>query len=311
MNAQQENRVSMYYKVRLFFTTHLGTINTAVPAITATVATFNSRLDQLATLDQTATEANDGYATQKQLNRAELRDKALTVAGAIKALALSNGDMPLAAKTDTNKSTLDRMRDVDFLFWCENLYTIATTNATAIIPMGIAATKLTSYNAAFTKYKASIQAPADQRSESLAAGIAVDNKIVEIDASLAIIDALMETQRIDQNMLYNKYKADRSIDDNAASNSPADLIKTAEPGFTTLYNVPYNDSRTFTIRNNGTSPVDISLSNSANAFDNRAFTLLPGTESTQLSRTLAPNGNLLIAENKTTTPIQLEVWIVE
>jgi hypothetical protein len=311
MDSIQENRVSMYFKIRTFFTNHLATLVTSVPAFTNAVTGFNTRLDQLGALDQTATEANDGFATQKQINRNDMRDKALSIAGGIKALALINADMVLAAKVTMEKSNLDKMRDVDVLYWCENLATIAATNATAIIPMGITAAKQTAYLAAISKYKLSLQTPADQRGESVAAGLAVDAKIIELNASLDILDALMDTQRVDQTLLYNKYQADRAIDDNATSNTPPDVIQTIDPGFITIYTVPYNASRSFRIRNKSAETINYSLSNSITAFEETPTKLLPNAEINKLSSTLATKGDNLLIENPNASSVEIELWVME
>jgi hypothetical protein len=311
MNAIQENKVSMYFKVRLFFTNHLTTLATLVPALTAAVATFNAKLDLLGAYDQTATEANDGYATQKDIYRKDMRDKAMIVANGIKAYALTIADMSLAAKATIVKSTLDMMRDTDVLYWCENLITIANPIATPLIPMGVTAAKLAACVSATAKYKSYIQAPADQRSESEAAGIAVDIKIKETDATLELIDALIETQRQDQAQLYNKYQGDRGIDDNATANTKPDVEITIQPGFTKLYNVPYLAGRRFKVRNESQVPLNYSLSMDPNSFTGTINQLAASSESTKLSSNLNTDGDWLVAENPNTVPMDIKVWIIE
>jgi hypothetical protein len=311
MNAIQENRVSMYFKIRTFFTNHLATLVPSVPAFTNAIAGFNTRLDQLGTLDQAATEANDGFATQKQINRNDMRDKALSIAGGVRATALINADMVLAAKATMAKSNLDKMRDVDVLYWCENLATIAAANAAAIIPMGITAAKQTAYLAAISKYKLSLQTPADQRGESEAAGIAVDAKIIEIDSSLDILDALMETQRIDQTFLYNKYNADRSIDDNATNNSSPDVTISIDPGIKAIYTVPYNAGRSFRLRNNSADAINYSLSASAIAFSEPATALEGNAETEKLSTNIATKGEFFVIENTSLNKVDVDLWVKE
>jgi hypothetical protein len=311
MDAIQENRVSMFFKTRLFFTNHQAVLATAVPAFTNAILGFNTKLDQLGALDQTATEANNGYATQKQINRTDMTDKALAIANGIKALALINGDMVLSAKVATVKSTLDRMRDVDALYWCENLATIATANATAIIPMGITAAKLTSYAAAVAKYKQSLQTPADQRSESLAAGLAVESKIIECNVSLDILDALMETQRIDQTMLYNKYQADRAIDDNATNQTAPDVTLTIDPGFKVIYTVPYNVGRSFRLRNRSAETINFGLSNNIAAFEELATKLLANGDTTKQSMNIGTKGDNFLIENPSNASVEIDLWVVE
>jgi hypothetical protein len=200
---------------------------------------------------------------------------------------------------------------VDVLYWCENLAAIATANATAIVPMGINAAKLTAFGAAIGKYKLSLQTPADQRGESQAAGIAVDAKIVEIDASLEILDALMDTQRIDQALLYNKYQADRAIDDNASGTTSPDVSMTLLPGFNTVYNVPYNSGRLFRLRNNSPEAINYSLSSNDKSFDEPATALKPTSETQKLSSNIASRGDKFIIENPSTNAVSIDLWIIE
>jgi hypothetical protein len=311
MDAIQENKVSMFFKVRLYFANHLTFLVALIPALGAAVGTFNTKLDQLGTLDQTATEANDGYATQKDINRKDMRDKAMIVANGVKAYAITIADAALQAKAEIVKTSLDMMRDTDILYWCENMISIANPLATQLVAMGVTATKLTAFVSATAKFKQVIQAPADQRSESEAAGIGVDLKIIEIDASLELIDAFMETQRQDQAQLYNKYQGDRGIDDNATGSTKADVTITIQPGFTKLYNVPYLAGRRFKVSNLSQVPLNYSLSNAPDSFTGNVNLLAASSQSTKLSSNLNIDGEWLVAENVNAVPMDILVWVIE
>lgn len=312
MNARQENKISMYYKVRLFFTNHLATFSTAVPDLTTAVASFNDKLDQLAILEQTATEPNSGYAAQKQANRQDMRNKAIIIAAGITALAIANEDKALQAKVAITKSGLDALRDTEVLFLAENLNKLAMTNAAALVPKGITSTKLCAFEAAVSKFRDSIQSPADQRSESAAAGIEVDNKMIEIDNTLLLIDALMDTQSLDQPLLYNKYYADRAIDDNASGNAKPDVnIIIPANSFAILYKIPYSASRQFRLNNKGAGTILWGLSISESEFTFETNQVDAKSESIKQSKTLAPTGDILMAKNTGVMAIEVDVYVIE
>jgi hypothetical protein len=312
MNSIQENKISMYLKVRTFYSNNLTVLNASMPGLTSIVNTFNARLDQLTTFEQKAMEANDGFATQKQVNRADMTDKLMQIAGALRAHALVVQDEPLAAKAFTNKSTLNQMRDTDIIFWSENLAILAASFATALVPYGITAAKLTALNSANAKYRASIQTPADQRGESAAAGLEVDKKIIELDGSLRILDSLMESIRVDNSLLYNNYQANRLIDDNASGNTTPDVAVTVAAASTiVLYRVPYNSGRSFRVSNKGNDAILVGLSADAASFTNRNFTLDAKGETNKLSSTLAKDGDFLLVQNTSTNSVDVELRVIE
>ena len=121
MNATQENKVSMYYKVDLFLTNHVSEIAGLVPAITSISNTFSNHLNNLQNYEQEASEDITGYAVQKQLNRTIMRDKAMMVSGGYVAYLLVNGNRTVAEKYNFTKSELDAMRDTEILYKMQTL----------------------------------------------------------------------------------------------------------------------------------------------------------------------------------------------
>lgn len=129
MKVTIENKVSMYYKVREFFANHLNTLADGLPALSEQVARFQDKLTVLDNLLMQAGANTKGYAKQKQQNRSALTDAAMTLSGAMVAHAKLSNDEPLVAKCSTARSTLERMRDTDFLYWCDRLRGLAVPHA--------------------------------------------------------------------------------------------------------------------------------------------------------------------------------------
>jgi hypothetical protein len=112
-------------------------------------------------------------------------------------------------------------------------------------------------------------------------------------------------------LLYNKYKADRAIDDNATGSTAADVSTGVPPGFTTIYAVPYNASRSFRLRNNSNEIINYGLSDNDAAFDEPAAKLLPKTQTIKLSSTMATRGDKYIIENTSSNPVSKDLWVME
>lgn len=312
MNAIQENKISMYYKVRTFFTTNLTALAVNAPVLDDQVTNFNVALLSLGSFETIATEDITGYALQKQNNRTTMRDLAITVAGALRSLAAVNKDDALKRKATITRTDIDQTRDTDALFICDRLRALAAENAADLIPFGITAAKLLAFTTSVSDFREIIQVPADQRSESSAAGKMVDAEIEDIDEILLIIDGLMDAQSLDFPLLYQQYRLDRLIDDNASGTTPPDITTTVLPGeFKVVITLPYMLSRSFKAKNNSIDPIEWSLSTTPGVFSTPPTLLDPNTTSTRLSSSLAPNGDNLLFHNPSANPIAIEITILE
>ena len=312
MNTKLENRISMYYKVIEFFSNHLTTLDPRSPALNTNVGTFSTQVGELDTLIQTADENTSGYATQKQNNRSAMQELALTISGALYAYGKINNDEPLAAKAYATKSGLNGKRDTDVLYTCERLQQLANDNAANIADMGIDATKLTAFDTAVAAFKDTIQDPADRRSEGKAAFQEAERKVDEIDDTLAITDALMLALSADFSQLYDQYRADRLIDDNASGVSSPDVIELIAAGTTeTLFEVPYLASRSFKLKNTSQQEVLWALSSDGSTPVSEWQRLAANTSSTLQSSTLGNSGDLLIVNNPGGTDVTVELTVIE
>lgn len=318
MNSRLENRISMYYKVREFFSNHLATLSPTVPALTAHVADFNSKLLELDGLIITADETTTGYSIQKQVNRTAMRDLALSIGGALYAHAKLANNEALAGKIYTTKSTLDKKRDTDILYWCERLKTLADANAAALIPLGITAPMLAAYTTSITNYRNVIQDPADRRSEGAAAFIEADKQVELIDANLKITDAMMIAASLSHSQLYNQYLADRRIDDNSsgnnggAGNTPPDVVEVIEATTVeSILSIPYSPSREFELKNTSNLPIEWGISNNENQPTHPLIPLAPNTTVVRASGALGPDGDFVIIRNPNPDDVTVELTVVE
>lgn len=314
MNATQENKVSMFYKVKTFTDAHSAGFSS--PQIDTTVTNFDTALVELGEYEQEASEVITGYAAQKNQRRIDLRDLALGASGALVAFYIVTNNKPNQDKYRMTKSMLDALRDTEFLYKCQRLGEALTDAGATLAQYGYSAGQLSDYNTALNNYKLAVENPGDQRSEGKAYGIAVDDKIREIDVILELLDALMAAQNLVYPILYQQYLADRLIDDNATGGgTPPDITVTiAANSFQNVLTVSYLASRSFKAKNlSNSDALSWGLSQSPTEFSGLSFILNPDSISTRLSSTLAPSGvgDILLFNNTTANPVDIEVTVLE
>ena len=320
MNGVLENQISMCYKVVEFFSNNLSTLKVSAPALEEEVDEFNNELSALDELIITADEDTTGYALQKNYERSNMRDLGLDVAGAVYAHTQRINNYKLGRKVYTTKSTLDKKRDTDILYWCERLLAIAQENAAAIALLGTSAAKLTAYEDSIVAFKDVLQEPADRRGEGHAAFQQADDQMVVIQKRLKTIDAVMQAIRLEHSQLFYHYKANRRIDDNATGHNGGGGDNDGLPEVTELieangeesiYEIAYLPSRVFELRNLGNVPLEWGLSDNE---QQATFPLKPlaGNASAQFqSDNLAPSGNFVFVRNGSAEDATVELRIIE
>ena len=316
MNAIQENKVSMFYKVRIFFSENLAILGASVAQLITHVANFNNKVDEIQQYDTEATENLVGHTVQKQDYKVTMRDLTLVVSNGVKAYSLSLGDKVTAFKYAINKSDIDNARDTNALYACERIYNHAQTIAAALIPFGVSATKITDLQAAVNNFKSILQDPKDERAQSTAAGSKVDIAIKEADDILILIDSLMATQAIDYNFEYLHYLNARKIDEDLGGGSPQlpDFTLTLTPMiFTTGFDLPYNALQRIRVKNLSNDIVEWSLSNVPTAFipENTIIVAPANDTTTYLSSSIGAAGNFLVLINRGSLPANVEITLLD
>jgi len=314
MNANQENKVSSFFKVRTFFNSNLGTLSPSAPILTTRVGLFTAELDNIQVLDTEATEDITGAFIQKNNLRNIMTSRAVNISGALMSLAASVNDELQFKKVKLFKSSANNGRDTEALYLCERVLGFAQASGVLLVPYGITALKITELQNAALAYKAMIQKPGDESAESLAAGKLVDVAIDQCDTHLRVIDGIMQAISEEFPLLFLQYQADRAID-NETGGSPStapDYIVILPPLIHTLIlDMPYNEYQRFIAENKGMAIVQWGLSYVNNAFIGSPVNLNAGAKSNLLSSTLGVGGNFLVFFNSTPNPITVEVTIVD
>ena len=312
MDSKQENKVSMYNKVRAFFTTNQADY-TDYPAILGKVTEFNDLLTRLLAKDGEATEDTKGFTEQKLNNKNELIVNSLPIIGAIKAWSSVSKDFGMRGIVDVTESALRKMRDTDLLVYCLRLKEITTTNLSSLLMYNVDAAFVANYNTTVKTYNDAIEVTGDKKATRVAAGIAVDTLIVEIDSMLKeVIDSLMLITAKAIPNSYQAYLNARSIVDNASGSSAPDFIVNLAPAsYKVVTTLAYDKKRSFKVRNKADFPIHWGLSADSSSFTNPVHVINPKSTTTKQSSTMAIIGDILLFQNPSTTKsAEIEVRIL-
>lgn len=314
MTSAFENRLSMYYKLREFFSNNLAALIATVPALAAIVTDFNAKLTAMEGLIGTADEITTGYTTQKYINYTAMRELGVSISAAVYAFAIQSNESQMAEKYYTTRSALDKKRDTDVLYWSERLAEYALANAAALVPLGVSPAMLSSYSDSIVAYRDLLQEPADMRSVGAGAFIKADKQKTLIEDKLKIMDALMVVASYNHSQLYYQYQGDRRIDDNSSgnNNTPPDVVQTIAANSTvSIFTISYYPQRSFKIRTTTNIPIEWGLSENDMQATHPLLPLAGNATSERLSINIAPSGEFLIVRNLTPDVASIELWVIE
>ncbi|MES2616798.1 MAG: hypothetical protein V4613_02910 [Bacteroidota bacterium] len=311
MNARQENKLSMYYRVSTFFAHNMAPLAAQVPALPTQVALFTTALDELGNAEMQATEVIKGYAQQKKMYKDNLCTMAISIAGALKALATVTNDGLVLRRATITRSQLANTPATDMYFTCRILGEEAADHAAELLPYGITPALLADYQTVLTNYENSIDTTTTARDQSRRAGQRVDLAMLELDTLLLTLDALMDTQQSALPLLYNQYKLNRKIHQTATATTKPTATLTLAPGeLKQALALPYIAGRTYKAKNKGPHNILWCLSQSATAFTHPPKTIPAHTESVLQSAILAPTGIYLLLHNIGAAAVEVEIRVV-
>ncbi|MES2617708.1 MAG: hypothetical protein V4613_07515 [Bacteroidota bacterium] len=205
MKSLHEKKVSMYHKIHELFETHLTTLAANASSLTSRVNGFNSKLSLLYNTYKKVNEKDLAYEIQKLSCHHDLRERAIVIAGGLKAYALSLKSNVLSEKAHLTKTMLDHTKDVEMLDNCEHLFDLANNNATAILPFGVTPIKLHAFKTSINQFRYFIHKDSDNGMQNSVAGKEADLLMQEIDNILESIDGIIDTQKEDFPAIYDQY----------------------------------------------------------------------------------------------------------
>ena len=279
MDNQLENKISMYIKTETMLTNRAAEM-VSIPLIAAEKINFSAKLATLLTKTGIANLDITGNTVDKQDKRTALTKTAITICRAMVIHANITNNKLLLEKFDVSLSTVNQMRDSEFYVFCQVVKDNATPLSALLSAYGIVATTFTQLNTELTAFYNVIQKPKDQISEQSIVREEIDVLVTDIDKILYTkLDVAVSIFQFSNPSLYSAYQNARSIDDTSATTTPDYEGDITPSTILALANIPYLGSRTFRLKNTGTVPLVLSLSNNSSIIQGAFVTIAPGVES--------------------------------
>ena len=221
MDSRNEAKLSMYNAVL----THIeanAVITATVPAFATVATTLRTTYDNIIDAAQQETLAITGITMDKTQARLALCNEAAGIAAAIFAYASSISDNEMKEQVNYPVSKLQNTNDELLIPVCNNILSIATTNAAAIIPYGVSAARVTAFEDIIEDYQNLIPNPRNAVSNRSAVRTSIKNLFKDADLMLkSQLDKLALQFKTTEEDFYNTYRNNRIILDAATSNTQA------------------------------------------------------------------------------------------
>lgn len=211
MNANQEDKFSMYYLVKNTCEKYQPTwITNAVFA--ATYNLWAAKLPLIETNRDAQTLETTGITTDKTAKRAAMTDKALFMENRLQSYANVTNDPELLESIRYSATDLKKARDTDVVGICNTILAKANANAAAIVTYGVTAAMITELQAAITAYSATLAKPKAAKSQTKTA---TENLVAIFkeadDLLIKRLDLDIELFKISKPEFYSQYKTARII----------------------------------------------------------------------------------------------------
>jgi hypothetical protein len=219
MNQHYENILSMYGAVTEICNQY-STVWSGNVAFSTNLSNFNSKVAEINTLKLQQETVITGIAQDKKVKRLAVTDSAMVIIGATVAYAVASSDNKLRDEVRYTRSTLNSLRDTDFITAVRIVHTKATENVAHLNEYGIEPPMLDDFNTLITEYEALSQDPRAAIADRKAATQNFKPLFDSANGILEILDALVEVFKPASPAFYNAYKASRIIVDLGIRHEP-------------------------------------------------------------------------------------------
>ena len=209
----------------MLFRSHIeanAVITATVPAFATVATTLRTTYNNIVDAAQQETLAITGITMDKTQARLALCNEAAGIAAAIFAYASSISDNEMKEQVNYPVSKLQNTNDELLIPVCNNILSIATTNAAAIIPYGVSAARVTAFEDIIEDYQNLIPNPRNAVSNRSAVRTSLKNLFKDADLIFkSQLDKLALQFKTTEEDFYNTYRNNRIILDAATSNTQA------------------------------------------------------------------------------------------
>lgn len=299
MNNRNEDKLSMYQKVKLFLKDHITSIVSIIPN-TATVKTdFDQKLDDLMLTVANAGMQTTGYTQIKENARQQLETSLLRIIRGLKVVAIDNNYPDLKAKSEYTRTEVERLRDSEIYTTTLRISDLAQTYQSQLANYAITNTHiqdLQSYNQAFFEV---IQLPKDKIGERASYNRLIELQMAEIDALLKTkLDTYMDIIEFDLPQLYLQYKSSRAIDLSGGGSANKNYSGTVASNSTEIIiKQEYDADRSYRFMNKGNVELEFGISIDGVSFTGVTVKLQAGDEINRDASDLNGEGEYLLVNN--------------
>ena len=247
MNANQENKLSMYYVVKNTCEKYQSTWASSA----AFAATYNLWVAKIPLIEQNRdfqTSATTGVTTDTTAKRLTMIDKALFMANRLQSLANVTNNAELLESVQYTATDLKKGRGIDVIGICNAILAKANANAPSLVNYGVTAAMITDLQAAITAYSTSLAKPKAAISQTKTATENLATLFKEsYDLLTKRLDLDIELFKTSKPDFYSQYKTARIIISTGGSASSVLGSVTSAGSGEPLKGVTF----TFVIENNG------------------------------------------------------------
>lgn len=299
MNARNEDKLSMYEKVKLYLKDHIAQIQVLIPNAATVKVEFDQKINDLMEIIANAGSQTTGYTLIKENARKELEDSMVRIIRGLKAVAVDNELFDLKAKAEYSRSDIERLRDSDIYTTGLRIARLAEENKDALANYATPfshITHLKNLNAAFFEV---IQLPKDKIGERASYNSLIDIKLNEIDKLLRDkLDTYMSIIELDEVTLYTQYRSSRSIDNSRGTGTTKTYKGEVADGLTAvIVQQDYEADRSYTFYNHSEAELSFGLSTDGKTISGVTLTLQQYDEISRDASDLNDGGNFLIVVN--------------
>jgi hypothetical protein len=220
MNAENENVLSMAQTVQAFYTDNQSEADAALPALATQMLELGSRVTNILLNAAEADQDITGYAADKQ----EMADNLIALTRQVgNACAtyytLTQPSRTMRERVDWTKSELTAMRDSQLYVSALKTWQIADPIKANLADYGVTAGNVDELQTALEAYLELIQNPQQSLADRSAYKKEEDKMIADLRKFFRdVLDQLFEPLAVSHTILYDKYKASRSIVDMPGGN---------------------------------------------------------------------------------------------
>lgn len=213
MTSRNEAKLNMYRAVKQICDDN-ATIVAANAAFLASFNAFKANLSSLISAVTAEGQIITGISADKFVLKRNLCQTTADIAAVVFAYATATANNSLKDAVNFSYSNLLKIKDDLLAPACQNIYLVANTNATALVPYGITAGMLSGLQAAISDYSAIVPKPRVAKSVRSSTRKTIDQLVKDIDTLLADqLDKLLVTLKATKPEFYHAFKAARVIID--------------------------------------------------------------------------------------------------